>query len=217
MVKDALKELQTSNATLVAVSKTKPVAQIMELYNTGHRDFGENRVPELTEKYGQLPQDIRWHFIGHLQRNKAKYIAPFVHLIHSVDSPRLLREINKQAARSERSIPCLLQFKIAREETKYGFDLPTARELLGSEDFKSMQNVEIRGVMGMATFTENQDQVRSEFQHLKAIYDQLQKEFFADQPAFREISMGMSNDYKIALEEGSTMLRIGTLLFGPRD
>jgi len=217
MVKDALKELQTSNATLVAVSKTKPVAQIMELYNTGHRDFGENRVPELTEKYGQLPQDIRWHFIGHLQRNKAKYIAPFVHLIHSVDSPRLLREINKPAARSERSIPCLLQFKIAREETKYGFDLPTARELLGSEDFKSMQNVEIRGVMGMATFTEDQDQVRSEFQHLKAIYDQLQKEFFADQPAFREISMGMSNDYKIALEEGSTMLRIGTLLFGPRD
>lgn len=212
-----LKELEPYDARLIAVSKTKPVEDIMDLYEQGQRAFGENRVQEMVEKQEQLPGDIEWHLIGHLQRNKVKYIVPFVHMIESVDSPRLLKEINKRARGEERVIDCLLQFKIAEEETKYGFDLPAAKELLGSESFEKMEHVRICGLMGMATFTDDEDQVRQEFRRLKEIFDTLKAEFFPDRDSFREISMGMSGDYHIALEEGSTMVRIGTLLFGPRE
>ena len=216
MWKRILDELAPYQAQLVAVSKTKPVEQIQALYDLGQRDFGENRVQELVEKAAVLPPDIRWHLIGHLQTNKVKYIAPFVHLIHSVDSPRLLQEIEKQARQEERQIGCLLQFKIAEEETKYGLELETAVELLESDAFAEYTGVRIEGVMGMATFTEEEEQVRREFKNLSTIFQQLKARFFADNPAFRTISMGMSGDYRIALEEGSTMLRIGSLLFGVR-
>jgi len=212
-----IKELKPHGAQLIAVSKTKPVEDIMDLYEQGQRAFGENRVQEMVDKHGELPEDIEWHLIGHLQRNKVKYIVPFVNMIQSVDSPRLLKEINKRARSEERVIDCLLQFKIAEEESKYGFDLPMAKELLASEPFGKMEHVHIRGVMGMATFTDEEQQVRREFQQLKQIFDALKAEFFAGQDSFREISMGMSGDYHIALEEGSTMVRIGTLLFGPRE
>ncbi len=212
-----IKELKPHGAQLIAVSKTKPVEDIMDLYEQGQRAFGENRVQEMVDKHGELPEDIEWHLIGHLQRNKVKYIVPFVNMIQSVDSPRLLKEINKRARSEERVIDCLLQFKIAEEESKYGFDLPTAKELLASEPFRKMEHVHIRGVMGMATFTDEEQQVRREFQQLRQIFDALKTGFFAGQDSFREISMGMSGDYHIALEEGSTMVRIGTLLFGPRE
>lgn len=211
-----LQETQNSQATLVAVSKTKPVEMIRELYDKGHRDFGENRAQELADKYEQLPQDIRWHMIGHLQTNKVKYIAPFVHLIHSVDRFKVLKEINKQARKNERIIDCLLQFHIAEEESKYGFDKKEVQDMLNSEAFSHLEHVRIIGVMGMATFTENMDQVRKEFRQLKQLFDFLKKEYFADQDTFKEISMGMSGDYKIALEEGSTMIRVGSLIFGAR-
>ena len=216
MWKRILDELAPYQAQLVAVSKTKPVEQIQALYDLGQRDFGENRVQELVEKAAVLPPDIRWHLIGHLQTNKVKYIAPFVHLIHSVDSPRLLQEIEKQARQEERQIGCLLQFKIAEEETKYGLELENAVELLESDAFAEYTGVRIEGVMGMATFTEEEEQVRREFKNLSTIFQQLKNRFFADDPAFRTISMGMSGDYPIALEEGSTMVRIGSLLFGVR-
>ncbi|MCB0644153.1 MAG: YggS family pyridoxal phosphate-dependent enzyme [Phaeodactylibacter sp.] len=216
MWKRILDELAPYQAQLVAVSKTKPVEQIQALYDLGQRDFGENRVQELVEKAAVLPPDIRWHLIGHLQTNKVKYIAPFVHLIHSVDSPRLLQEIEKQARQEERQIGCLLQFKIAEEETKYGLELETAVELLESDAFAEYTGVRIEGVMGMATFTEEEEQVRREFKNLSTIFQQLKNRFFADDPAFRTISMGMSGDYPIALEEGSTMVRIGSVLFGVR-
>lgn len=208
--------LRPYNATLVAISKTKPEADILALYEEGQREFGENRVRELAEKAEQLPKDIRWHMVGHLQRNKVKYIAPFIHLIQSVDSPRLLRAVNKEAAKVERVIDCLLQFKIAREDTKYGFDLPGARQLLESTDFAHFEHVRICGVMGMATFTDDEAIVRGEFQRLRHIFDELKRDYFTDVETFRELSMGMSGDYEIALEEGSTMVRIGTLLFGER-
>jgi len=217
MYQDICKELQPTNTTLVAVSKTKPNEAILALYEQGHRDFGENKAQELTPKYEDLPEDIRWHMIGHLQTNKVKYIAPFVHLIHSVDSQKVLKEINKQARKNERVIDCLLQFKIAAEDTKYGFDLQTAKEMLESEAFQNYEHVRIVGVMGMATFTEDQAQVRQEFRRLREIFEKLKQDYFSDKPAFKEISMGMSGDYKIAIEEGSTMVRIGTLLFGERD
>ncbi|MEM0994513.1 MAG: YggS family pyridoxal phosphate-dependent enzyme [Bacteroidota bacterium] len=216
MFQQLLEQLYPTQTTLVAVSKTKPNSDILDLYEQGQRDFGENRVQELCQKYETLPKDIRWHEIGHLQTNKVKYIAPFVHLIHSVDSPRLLKEINKQALRSERKIACLLQFKIAKEDSKYGLDIETARQLL-RDVYPSLEAVSIRGVMGMATFTDDEQKVRREFRKLKTIFDQLKRDFFADDDAFKEISMGMSGDYPIALEEGSTMIRIGSLLFGPRD
>lgn len=209
--------LDTHQATLVAVSKTHPNEAILELYEGGQRDFGENRVQELTDKYEQLPRDIRWHFIGHLQRNKVKYIAPFIHLLHAGDSPRLLVEVNKQAERHDRVIDCLLQFKIAEEDTKYGMDWETAAAFLGSDEYAGLKNIRITGVMGMATFTDDAAQVRREFRRLTGFFGRLQQEFFAGQPHFREISMGMSGDYEIALEEGSTMVRIGSLLFGARD
>ena len=204
------------HVTLVAVSKTKPNAAILEAYEAGQRIFGENRVQELTDKSDALPKDIEWHMIGHLQRNKVKYIAPFVSLIHAVDSGRLLSEINKEAKKHDRVIRVLLQFHIADEETKYGLSLDEAKQLLHSEAYQSMQNVTIAGVMGMATFTENEAQVRSEFQTLKRIFSTLKQAFFAETESFKEISMGMSGDYRIAVEEGSTMVRIGSSIFGDR-
>jgi len=205
-----------SHVKVVAVSKTHPPETIQEFYNQGLRVFGENKMQEITAKQPVLPADIEWHFIGHLQRNKVKYIAPFVHLIHSVDSLRLLEEINKQALKAGRTVNCLLQFHIATEETKFGLDLDEARELLTSEEYGSFQNIRICGVMGMGTFTDEEEVVRTEFKKLKGIFDTLKSDFFTDSPSFKEISMGMSGDYPIAIEEGSTIVRIGSAIFGDR-
>jgi len=220
MIKDNLIEtLKTipENVQLVAVSKTKPNEDIIEAYNEGQRVFGENKVQELTTKYEELPKDIQWHMIGHLQRNKVKYIAPFVSMIHAVDSLRLLKEINKQAKKNERVINCLLQFHIAEESTKFGLDLSEAKELLSSDEFKAMDSITICGVMGMATFTDDEDQVRREFRELKKSFNVLKESFFKGNDSFKEISMGMSGDYKSAIEEGSTMVRIGSTIFGARN
>lgn len=218
-IADNLKAIRTeipNGVTLVAVSKTKPNKAILEAYQFGQRIFGENRAQELTDKAEVLPKDIEWHMIGHLQRNKVKYIAPLVSVIHAVDSLRLLQEIDKEAKKNERVIKVLLQFHIAEEETKYGLNLDEARELLTSEQYLNMNNIDVAGVMGMATFTENETQVRKEFRLLKHIFETLKDEFFATQDSFKEISMGMSGDYRIAIEEGSTMLRIGSSIFGSR-
>jgi pyridoxal phosphate enzyme (YggS family) len=204
------------NVTLVAVSKTKPNEVLMEAYEAGQRIFGENRVQELVPKSETLPKDIEWHMIGHLQSNKIKYIAPFVSCIHSVDKVKLLREINKQAAKSERVIRVFLQFHIAEEETKFGLSLEEAETYFASSEFAELNNIEIAGVMGMATFTDNETQVRNEFKTLKTIFDTLRTSFFSTLPSFKEISMGMSGDYKIAMEEGSTMVRVGSSIFGSR-
>ena len=201
---------------LVAVSKTKPVEDIMEAYNAGQRIFGENRVQELLGKYEHLPHDVQWHMIGHLQRNKVKYIAGFIHLVESVDSEKLLRAINKEAIKAGRVIDCLLQFHIAREETKFGFSREEAVEMIESGLTDELNNVNIRGVMGMATFTDDMERVRSEFISLRYAFEDLKERFFSNRDDFCEISMGMSGDYKIALEEGSTMIRLGTLVFGDR-
>ena len=216
MLKEIQNQIQAYSAQLIAVSKTKPNAQIMKLYELGQRDFGENRVLELAEKYENLPKDIKWHFIGHLQTNKVKYLAPFVYLIHSVDRLKVLKEINKQAQKENRVINCLIQFHIAEESSKFGFDIQEAREMLESEAYRAMKNIQFSGVMGMGTFTDNMDQVRREFQQLKSLFDELKTNYFSADDAFKEISMGMSGDYMLALEEGSTMVRIGTLLFGKR-
>lgn len=216
MLSELLHELSAKNVTLVAVSKTQPSERILELYHKGQRIFGENRAQEMLEKHAALPEDIEWHLIGHLQTNKVKLIAPFVRMIHSVDSLRLLQEIDKQALRCNRTIDCLLQFHIAQEETKFGLDEAEARELLGSDTFRQMKNIRICGVMGMATFTDNEAQVRSEFRRLKRIFEKLKKDFFPESLHFREISMGMSGDWRIAVEEGSTMIRVGSLIFGER-
>lgn len=206
-------------ATLVAVSKTKPVADIRSLYDLGHRDFGENYVQELLEKQEQLPKDIRWHFIGHLQSNKVKYIAPFVHLVHGVDSAGLLKELNKQAFKNNRIINCLLQVYIAKEETKFGLSSEELQQLLkmaGSEP--GLDHISIKGLMGMASFSNNPGQIRSEFNNLKALYDE-HAVAYNKAPGnirFSILSMGMSSDYQLALEAGSNMVRIGSLLFGER-
>jgi pyridoxal phosphate enzyme (YggS family) len=210
--KSILKELN-NKATLVAVSKTKPVEDIQALYHSGQRDFGENYVQELVDKYEQLPEDIRWHFIGHLQSNKVKFIAPFVYLIHGVDSINLLKEINKQAAKNNRVINCLLQVYIAKEETKFGFDEHELKQLNGLPELK---NISIVGLMGMASFSNDMNLVRSEFKNLKSIFDSNAK-LSTTNYHLSTLSMGMSNDYKIALEEGSNMVRIGSLLFGERN
>ncbi|MFA5780971.1 MAG: YggS family pyridoxal phosphate-dependent enzyme [Bacteroidales bacterium] len=204
------------NVKLIAVSKTKPVQHIIELYDAGHRIFGENRVQELTEKFPQLPADIEWHFIGHLQTNKVKYIAPFVSLIHSVDSLKLLKEIDKEAAKNNRIVNCLLEMYIAGEESKFGLDISEAFTILDSPDIKVMHNIRICGVMGMATFTENMELVRKEFKDLKSYFELIKEKYFYDKLYFKEMSMGMSGDYPIAIEEGSTMVRIGTAIFGER-
>jgi pyridoxal phosphate enzyme (YggS family) len=204
------------NVTLVAVSKTRTKEEVMALYNEGHRHFGENKVQELIAKQELLPNDIQWHLIGHLQTNKVKYIAPFVSLIHSVDSFKVLKTINKEAAKNDRVIDCLLQFFIAEEDTKFGLDLEEANQILGSDEYGQLKNIKIKGVMGMATFTEDYEQVRREFKTLKSIFDALKQEFFTQDIDFKEISMGMSDDYQIAVEEGSTIVRIGSALFGER-
>lgn len=205
-----------ANVKLVAVSKTKPKEDIIEAYEGGYRVFGENKPQELAQKYNELPKDIEWHFIGHLQTNKVKYIAPFVQLIHAVDSIKLLKEINKQALKNNRVIKCLLQFHIATEETKFGLNLNEARELLTSEDFKSLKSIQIVGVMGMATYTDNEVHIRNEFGNLKSIFESLQSSCFVNGNEFKEISMGMSGDYMLAIGEGSTMIRVGSTIFGSR-
>lgn len=216
MLKEILSKID-GKAQLVAVSKTHSPEKIMALYEQGQRLFGENRIQELVEKQEVMPEDIEWHMIGHLQRNKVKYIAPFVKLIQAVDSLKLLKEIDKQARKVDRVIHCLLQFKIAEEDSKFGLTQEEGKALLESESFKNMEMVRICGVMGMATFTDDKKQVRKEFARLKQIFDNIKNQYFSDQPYFKEISMGMSGDYEIAIEEGSTMVRIGRLVFGARD
>jgi PLP dependent protein len=211
-----IKELEGTNAGLVAVSKTKPNEQLMALYDKNQRVFGENYVQELVDKYAALPKDIEWHFIGHLQSNKVKYIAPFVTMIHAIDTFKLLQEIDKQALKNNRIIKCLLQFHIAEEESKFGFDTQGVLSFLESDAFEQLKNIELCGVMGMATFTENKTQVKREFQELKSIFDTLKTNYFSDKIAFKDISMGMSDDYQLAIAEGSTMVRIGSLIFGKR-
>lgn len=206
-----------SQIKLVAVSKTHSPEMILQAYETGFRDFGENKVQELTAKYEVLPNDIRWHFIGHLQRNKVKYLASFVHLIHGVDSLRLLRTINKEAAKNNRRIDCLLQMHIAREETKFGMDYAEICQLLESDAYQGFENVRICGLMGMATFTANMQQVEKEFKELKNSFEKLKNSYFAGKAEFKELSMGMSNDYQTAISCGSTMLRVGSLIFGARN
>jgi pyridoxal phosphate enzyme (YggS family) len=208
-----IKSTLPENVTLLAVSKTKPNEAILEAYNVGHRIFGENKVQELTDKYEALPKDIEWHMIGHLQSNKVKYIAPFISLIHGVDSFKLLQEINKRAEQNNRVIDCLLQIHIAEEDSKFGFDEKEVLELLASEEFKSLQNVTVIGLMGMATFTDNEDQIRKEFTGLKQLFDKLQTSNFK----LQTLSMGMSGDYQLAIECGSTMVRVGSSIFGDRN
>lgn len=214
-IQERIREIKSqlpSHIKLVAVSKFKPNEAILEAYEAGQRDFGENYVQELVEKSETLPKDIKWHFIGHLQSNKVKYIAPFVHLIHAVDSLKLLKEINKQAVNNNRIIDCLLQIHIAQEETKSGMSREYFLEILASEDLKSMKNVRILGVMGMSTFTNDINQVKSEFRTLSEIFNEGKKLH----PELKEISMGMSGDFEVAIAEGSTIVRIGSTIFGAR-
>ncbi len=204
------------NATLIAVSKTQPASSILEAYQAGHRAFGENKIQEMVEKFEILPKDIEWHMIGHLQRNKVKYMAPFVHLIHGVDSFKTLKEINKQALKHNRLINCLLEVKIASEETKFGLSFEEVEELLKSEELKNLKNINISGLMGMASFTENNGIISTEFKTLRTFFDSLEKyKSFNVNPTI--LSMGMSGDYKIAIEEGSTMIRVGSAIFGTRN
>ncbi len=211
-----IKQSLPDEVKLVAVSKNKLPEIIMQAYNAGHKIFGENKAQELIQKYEKLPKDIEWHFIGHLQTNKAKYLAPFVSMIHGIDSFKILKTVNKEAKKNDRIIPCLLQFHIAQESTKFGLSEEEAHEILDSEEYKKMKNISIVGVMGMATFTEDEMQVHNEFRFLKKIFDKLKKEYFPRKKGFREISMGMSDDYAIAVEEGSTIVRIGSKIFGAR-
>lgn len=206
-----------AHVRLIAVSKTKPVEAIEEAYRWGQRAFGENKVQELVKKQGLLPKDIEWHLIGHLQTNKVKEVVPVVTLIHAVDSLKLLSVINREANRVGRIIDCLLQFHIAEESTKFGLSEAEAIELLESDIYREMQYIRITGVMGMATYTEDEGQIRREFHRLREIYEKLKRDYFPTEVSFREISMGMSGDYPIAVEEGSTMVRIGSSIFGERD
>jgi PLP dependent protein len=212
----SLKQEIPAGVKLVAVSKTKPVSDILEAYNAGQKIFGENRAGEMLLKKDQLPDDIEWHMIGHLQTNKVKSIVSFVSLVHSVDSFRLLKTINDEALKIRRIVDCLLQFHIATEETKFGFSIDEAMEMIGSEEFSKLESVRICGVMGMATYTDDNSLVRNEFHTLAGHFRMLKDSYFANSPGFREISMGMSGDFSIAIEEGSTMVRIGSLIFGER-
>ncbi len=220
-IKDNLERIQSSfvnpDCQLVSVSKTKPLELLMEAYEAGVRDFGENKVQELQWKQPEMPSDVRWHMIGHLQRNKVKYIAPYVALIHGVDSERLLKEINKQGTKVDRKIPVLLQMHIAEEESKFGFDRDEVLSLLKSDEFSEFQNIEVKGLMGMATNTSDQDQIRKEFKGLKSLFEEIKALGNPQLSSFEELSMGMSGDYTIAQEEGSTMVRIGSAIFGPRN
>lgn len=214
---EIVKQLRLKNITLVAVSKTKPVESVKELYELGQRDFGENYVQELVDKQGQLAGDIRWHFIGHLQSNKVKYIAPFVHLIHGIDSFKLMKEVNRQAAKNERVINVLLQVHVAQEETKFGLDENELHEILSSDSsLHELGNIKICGLMGMASLTADKNKVRKEFHCLKSLFDRYARSETSN-CRFEILSMGMSSDYQIAMEEGSTMVRIGSLIFGERQ
>ena len=213
----SIKNSIPESVTLVAVSKTKSNEDILEAYNVGHRVFGENKVQELTRKSEELPGDIEWHFIGHLQSNKVKYIAPFVSLLHGVDSLKLLKAINKEAVKNNRVINCLLQCKIAEEDTKFGFSRNEVLDILGSDEFLQLTHVSIRGIMGMATNTSDELQVRKEFQTLKSIFDDLKTQFFSEKQDFKIVSMGMSHDYQLAIDEGATMIRVGSSIFGERN
>ena len=204
-----------SHVTLVAVSKTKPIADLMEAYHAGQRIFGENKIQEMTEKWEQMPKDIQWHMIGHVQSNKVKYMIPYVSLIHGVDSMKLLKEINRLAAKWKRTVDCLLQIHIAEEDTKFGLDEKELDELLTSDELKTFENIRIVGLMGMATFTENQEQIKREFLHLKSIFDQ-HNQLNTANCRLNILSMGMSGDYQLAIECGSTMIRIGSSIFGSR-
>ena len=208
-----IKESLPPEVTLVAVSKTKPIADLMEAYDAGQRIFGENKIQEMTQKWEAMPKDVAWHMIGHVQRNKVKYMAEYVALVHGVDSLKLLREINKQAQKHDRIIDCLLQMHIAEEDTKFGLDANELQEILTSEEFKNLKNIRIKGLMGMATFTEDETRIRREFQNLKGHYDKT-KEILSD---INVLSMGMSADFEIAIAEGSTMVRIGSSIFGTRN
>ena len=210
---NSIKRTLPDYVTLVAVSKTKPKDSIMEAYRNGQHVFGENKIQEMTEKWKALPKDIEWHMIGHVQRNKVKYMSEFVSLIHGVDSLKLLHEINKQAKKYKRIIPCLLQIHIAQEDTKFGLDKAELMALIDSSEFKALGNIKIEGLMGMATYTSDESQIRKEFKILKSIFDDLQRSL----PHISVLSMGMSGDYKIAIEEGSTMVRIGSSIFGERN
>ena len=212
-----IKSSLPATTRLIAVSKTKPIEDLQQAYDAGQRVFGENKALEMRDKHEALPNDIQWHFIGHLQTNKIKYIISYVSLIHSIDSCNLLNEVNIAAAKKDRVVDCLLQFHIASEDTKYGLSFDEAQELLNSAEYKAMNNIRIVGVMGMATFTDNQDQIRQEFKNLKNIFDRLKEQYFADSDSFKEISMGMSDDYPIAIEEGSTLIRVGSAIFGKRN
>lgn len=208
----SLKSKLPEEVSLVAISKTKPISALMEAYNAGQRIFGENKIQEMVSKWQEMPDDVEWHMVGHVQRNKVKDMAPFVSVIHAVDRLRLLREINKEAKKNDRSIDCLLQIKIAEEDSKFGMDEKTAIEILTSDDFKSFKNVRIIGLMGMATFTDNEEQISNEFGKLKRIYDSLKEDY-----NFSTLSMGMSGDYPIAIENGSNMVRVGSAIFGERE
>lgn len=219
-VVENLKAIKTDlpgHVTLVAVSKTKPDEMILDAYYAGHRDFGENKVQDLVAKHERLPGDIRWHMIGHLQSNKVKYLASFVHMIHGVDSMKLLLLINKEARKNDRIIDCLLQIHIAGEDTKFGLSGEEVFDLVRSESFKELENIRIRGLMGMASYTENSDQIRKEFRHLSRIFGELKASVFLGTESFDQRSFGMSGDYQLALEEGSTLVRIGSLIFGSRN
>ena len=211
------KSFPNSECKLIAVSKTKPLTDLKAAYEAGIRDFGENKVQEIQVKQPEMPADTRWHMIGHLQSNKVKYIAPYIHLIHGVDSSKLLKEINKQGKKIDRVIPVLLQMHIAEEESKFGFDQVELEEMLNSEEFGQLTHVQIKGLMGMATFTENMDQIRKEFRGLKSLFENLKKRNLPPFVQLEELSMGMSGDYQIAQEEGSTMVRIGSAIFGARN
>ena len=219
MIKEQLSKINEvipPNVLLIAVSKTKPNEDLLEAYDAGQRHFGENKVQELCEKWNSLPKDIHWHIIGHLQTNKVKYIAEFIHLVHAVDSLKLLQEIDKQAKKHERIIPCLLQFHIAKEESKFGLSISEAEDLLQTSVYATLTNIRIAGVMGMASFVDDERQITNEFNELAQIYTTLKNNYFKEVASFREISMGMSGDYPIAIKCGSTMIRVGSTIFGGR-
>jgi len=213
---EQIKKSLPNNVRLVAVSKFHPESAIMEAYNSGHRIFGENRVQELVSKYEHLPKDIEWHFIGHLQLNKLKFIAPFIDTIHSIDSLKLLKEVDKEAAKFNRKIKVLLQIHIAEEEHKFGFSFDEIKQLLKKQTFDSFPHIVIAGLMGMATFTDEREKVRNEFRNLSSFFKKIKTDYFAESDFFRELSVGMSDDYPIAVEEGSTIVRIGSKIFGAR-
>ncbi|WP_299248254.1 YggS family pyridoxal phosphate-dependent enzyme [uncultured Aquimarina sp.] len=215
-IEENLKQIRKTipeEVTLVAVSKTKPVSDLLEAYQAGQRVFGENKIQEMTQKWEKMPKDISWHMIGHVQTNKVKYMAPYVDTIHAVDSLKLLKEINKQAIKNDRTINCLLQIKIAQEESKFGLDTTEAKSLLNSQEVKSFTNIKITGFMGMATFTEDLEQIKNEFNSIQLLFETLK----TDHPTLKTLSIGMSGDYQLAIKSGSTMVRIGSSIFGARN